>query len=237
MVIYKITNLINKKIYIGQTTQPLLKRWLEHCSTSKKHKSAINKAILKYGKSNFFIQIVSTCNNINELNHRESYYIKLMNTMSPNGYNLVSGGNNKICSLETKNKISKIHKGKILSKDTKLKISNSQKDINNPRRGQKRSLETRIKMSKIQKECSHMIGKVGFLHHNGTKIMCLNDQRIFGSINEAAKFYNISATPIQLLLQGKRKKLRNGLLFTHLSGVKCNTSNDIININEEFNVS
>ena len=55
-IIYKITNTINNKIYIGQTIQSLQNRWKRHCSnkgTIDELNMVIKKAILKYGKENF----------------------------------------------------------------------------------------------------------------------------------------------------------------------------------------
>lgn len=84
-IIYKITNLINNKSYIGQTTQDLNKRWLDHCSKGSCCK-ALSKAIHKYGKNSFRIEpIVSVLNN-SDLNEIESYFIKYYNTFGTKGY-------------------------------------------------------------------------------------------------------------------------------------------------------
>lgn len=92
-VIYKITNLLNGKCYIGQTIakNPIL-RWRAHCS--KKVNSAIHLAIVKYGKNNFKFEIIEQNKTIEELNLLEQFYIKKYDTMSPNGYNLDIGGRN-----------------------------------------------------------------------------------------------------------------------------------------------
>lgn len=83
--IYKITNLINGKNYIGQSIH-IEQRWLEHCRNSTK--SLISQAIKKYGKENFSFQILEECNQ-NDLNKKESFYIQQYNSISPNGYNIV----------------------------------------------------------------------------------------------------------------------------------------------------
>src|SRR5271166_6524834 len=98
MIVYKITNKINGKAYIGQTTQPMELRWLDHCK--KGH--ALYNAIKKYGKEAFELRILAKCNTMEEMNHREVYYIKLFNTLAPNGYNLKNGGNNKKYTLEAR---------------------------------------------------------------------------------------------------------------------------------------
>lgn len=82
--IYKIENLINHKIYIGQSIH-IEKRWMEHCIPSTK--SLVGKAINKYGKENFSFQIIEQCEE-HLLNERESYYIQYYQSLVPNGYNI-----------------------------------------------------------------------------------------------------------------------------------------------------
>lgn len=83
--IYKITNLVNGKSYIGQSIH-IERRWKEHCLPSSD--SAIAKAIQKYGKEQFSFQIVEECSK-EELNEKEEYYISYYNTVIPNGYNIM----------------------------------------------------------------------------------------------------------------------------------------------------
>lgn len=82
--IYKIENLINHNIYIGQSIH-IEKRWKEHCQPS--HRSLISKAILKYGKENFSFQILEECPE-ELLDEREEYYIHKYNSITPYGYNV-----------------------------------------------------------------------------------------------------------------------------------------------------
>lgn len=82
--IYKITNMINGKSYIGQSIH-IERRWKEHCF--KTNKSCISKAIQKYKKENFSFEILEECK-IDELNQKEQYYIKKFNSIVPNGYNI-----------------------------------------------------------------------------------------------------------------------------------------------------
>lgn len=82
--IYKIENLLNGKIYIGQSVHIEL-RWQEHCRPSSK--SLIGKAIKKYGKQNFTFQIIEECEE-SLLNEKESYYIQYFGSLVPNGYNI-----------------------------------------------------------------------------------------------------------------------------------------------------
>lgn len=134
MIIYQIKNNFNGMRYIGQTTRTLKYRWDRHCRYNPKRHSYISNAIQKYGKENFIIEEIDSASSIEELNAKEEFWIKFLDTMSPNGYNLVSGGENYFTSEETRKKRSESLKGennpmfgKKLSEEHKKKISDSQK--------------------------------------------------------------------------------------------------------------
>ena len=86
--IYKITNLINGKAYVGQSNH-IERRWQEHCQPSAD--SAIGKAIQEYGKENFKFEILESfeIEDSNQLAEREDYYIDFYDTIVPNGYNVL----------------------------------------------------------------------------------------------------------------------------------------------------
>ena len=72
MIIYKITNLVNSKILIGQTTRTLKRRWSEYQSDARNRpKRAIEHAINKYGVENFTIEVVDMCDDLDDLNKKE----------------------------------------------------------------------------------------------------------------------------------------------------------------------
>lgn len=86
--IYKYTNKVNHKIYIGQTNNPE-RRYNEHLCGHKDKTSLIDKAIEKYGISNFNFEIIEWTDYPNE---RESYWIDYYNSYKPYGYNICKGG-------------------------------------------------------------------------------------------------------------------------------------------------
>ena len=93
--IYKIINLENDKIYIGQTVRDILIRWREHIydGYNKKKCFPISKAIQKYGENSFEIEVLQKCKNKKELEYYEKYYIKKYKSNNKIfGYNLTSGG-------------------------------------------------------------------------------------------------------------------------------------------------
>lgn len=94
--IYKITNKINQKIYIGQTSRTIAIRWKDHCSvayrkTSKDYNLPLYRAIRKYGTENFLIEEVDYAFSQEELDLKEIQYIEKYNSYY-NGYNASLGG-------------------------------------------------------------------------------------------------------------------------------------------------
>ena len=83
--IYKITNLKNGKIYIGQSIH-IERRWQEHCRESAH--SVISDAIKKEGKDNFKFEVIKECKQ-SELDELEQYYIHYYNCTLPYGYNVM----------------------------------------------------------------------------------------------------------------------------------------------------
>lgn len=94
--IYKITNVINGKSYIGKTLSSIENRWKEHCSDSKKRKNEkrpLYSAMNKYGIENFKIEQIEECSD-NIVDEREVYWIEYYQTFKQ-GYNATKGGDGK----------------------------------------------------------------------------------------------------------------------------------------------
>lgn len=128
--VYCITNLANGKMYVGQTRYPLNIRWRYHVKASRNNsQSALHCAIRKYGTESFKIEPIFVVALADELNEKEKFFIAALNTLSPNGYNLTTGGETCLVSEETRRKISQSLIGHVknsntrVSEETRKKIS------------------------------------------------------------------------------------------------------------------
>lgn len=95
--IYKITNDINNKVYIGKTTTTIEDRWKQHQSDMNKRrceKRPLYSAMRKYGYRHFNIEEIEECS-IKDLNDREIYWIDYYDSYH-NGYNATRGGDGTI---------------------------------------------------------------------------------------------------------------------------------------------
>lgn len=90
-LIYKISNTVNDKIYIGQTIQPLSRRWQKHISDSKKKDTHLYRAMRLYGVDKFSIEVIEGNIPQEELSDKEKYYISQYNSFN-DGYNSTPGG-------------------------------------------------------------------------------------------------------------------------------------------------
>jgi group I intron endonuclease len=106
-IIYKHTNIITGKSYIGRTIFSIEKRWKSHISSAKNGSTYdFHESIRKYGESNFISEILEECKESDIIN-REEYWIKYYDTYN-NGYNMNEGGSGYgLLSLKSKEKFLK----------------------------------------------------------------------------------------------------------------------------------
>ena len=100
-IIYCIQNTVNSHCYIGQTIRSIERRVGEHFSSSDREYSkgrALYSAITKYGKENFISYKIDEAESQEELDIKETYWIKTKNSFLGKGYNCSAGG-----QLEKKN--------------------------------------------------------------------------------------------------------------------------------------
>lgn len=90
--LYCIKNIVNGKKYIGITKQGAEHRFRQHVHDAKRYKTVLHRAIKKYGKENFVLDVLYTAENYLELLHLEKKAIQEHGTTHPNGYNMTHGG-------------------------------------------------------------------------------------------------------------------------------------------------
>jgi group I intron endonuclease len=140
--IYKITNSVNGKIYIGQTTYTMHERFIGHCY-GKSNCLKLIRAINRYGRENFILTLMTVCGTIETANYWETYFIQRYNSIKQ-GYNIKHGGANGPHSAATRRKLSKSLKGRKFTEEHKRKIAVS-------KIGKPRSQEVKDSMSKRMK--------------------------------------------------------------------------------------
>jgi group I intron endonuclease len=119
MIIYSITNKINGKKYIGQTTRSIAIRWRLHVYRAMKGllNSPLHRAIRKYGDKSFLVEIMAKAENAEELNKLEVQFISTLKTLTPHGYNISKGGRREFTDYQRQ----LVSQG--IKKSTKVKIS------------------------------------------------------------------------------------------------------------------
>ena len=140
--IYKITNQINGKVYIGQSIN-IEDRWKQHLYQSKKEKTPLYQDMIYYGEDAFKFEIIEECLK-KDLNKMEKYYISLYESYPPDcdkGYNQTPGGGN---SKSTKGQltdeylisiINELKNSKISMQDIAKKFQISESTISNINKG------------------------------------------------------------------------------------------------------
>lgn len=227
--IYKYTNLINGKIYIGQTKSSL-KRRAQKNGDNYRGSTYFYNAIQKYGWENFQSEIIKDNLSCEEANYWEEYFISYFDSTNPEiGYNLSLGGNNKTMSEETKKKISEKAvarytdptKNPMFGKkhsDESIKLMSELKSgKNNPMYGKTLSEESRSKISENNKG-KHFHDKewtdedrknasVKFKElakQWSKKVRCVEDNIIFDTITLAADYYGVKKATLSGHLNGRQ---------------------------------
>ena len=211
-IIYKATNKINGKPYIGQTIQGLMVRKSDHknkaikCREGKIKSNHFYNAINKYGFDKFIWSIISECDCMDDLNNQEEYYISYYRQ---NGgvYNISPGGYNKIPSPESVAKIAAANRGKKHTVEAKAKMSEIAKN---------RSIETRLHMSEAQKGKKHSlehkekigISSMGRKHSDETKAKMKESRAKRLPISDETRFNMSEAQKGKKLSVETKEKIR-----------------------------
>lgn len=173
-IVYKITNIINGRVYIGQTARSLAYRKREHIrdALNRNWQFALHHAIRKYGINNFIFETIFNCLSKKDMNQKEIESVEFFKSKKPTGYNMTNGGEGNqgikqseewvrkriestrkgkgfghIQSLEERRKKGESLKKVIHTKEWNKKVSESKLGDKNPTK----RIEVREKISKAMK--------------------------------------------------------------------------------------
>jgi group I intron endonuclease len=176
--IYKITNIVNNKCYIGETIQQPRRRWTSHKSAIKRNGGcrALKLAINKYGIENFKFEVLTVCLDKDRLAY-EKIYIKEYNSIVPNGYNILAGGQEGMLGFKHSEETKRIIalKSKEYGNRPEVKEKSRQKMI---------ELNRRIKSGEVIKKSAKWYkaleeGRVG---NRGRKLNVITKNKISNSL-------------------------------------------------------
>jgi group I intron endonuclease len=242
--IYQITNLINGKIYIGQSID-IHKRWNEHRRLSKRIQQShipLNRAIERDGIENFRFDVLEVCE-ISKLDEKEIYWIEEKKSLAPNGYNLTEGGNGvkgfempqigkdklrialtgRIRSKEHSENISKANKGKKRSEEFKRKISERNK-------GHIKSEETRRKLSEALKGKPKSPEHIEKIKKSKTGHKFTEEQKmIYKKSNRSVELYGIKVNQIDRNTEDIINSFNSCSEAERITGIKRTCIGDCVN--------
>lgn len=235
--IYKITNKINNKCYIGQSNN-IKRRFTEHRCIGHETNKSLKIAYKKYGIENFGFEILEECT-LEELNEKEIYWI---NKLKPQ-YNRTSGGDgtpNHCVSEETRKKLKQKGKEFWEKLDENIKNKIITNNLKRPKIGHEVSEETRKKLREcnlgkkqsietIKKRKQTMINKKqnGYVQTNqghNKKVICIEKNKIYKSVKEAGLENEVRPSCISGVLKGRYKTCK-GLHFEYYQENSSVTTN------------
>ena len=234
--IYKYTNNVNQKIYIGQTKLSLKERAQTNGRNYRECRKFYN-AIQKYGWENFTAEILEDGLTLEEANVRERFYIQSYNAMDDRyGYNIDLGGHQNKMNDETKAIISYKARqryrdpsknpmyGKTHSPESKTLMSDIKHGALNPMYGRKWTDKQRAMCGTAGKRLnlsperllamSKWATELG--RKNAKQIRCIEDNLVFSSLGEAAEHYAVNPATLCGQLNGRQKTCR-GKHFEYVS--------------------
>jgi group I intron endonuclease len=236
MIIYKSTNKITEKIYIGQTKHALDTRIKNHIKESKQESNRpFMSSINKHGIDNFTFEIIDSANNLDELNDKEIYWINFYNSVFPNGYNVTGGGQGK--KIKTTKELSRIISEGLKNSKKWQKTKNSEEYKKKRKKyfigwnkGKKFTLEHKEKIWEKNKE------RILKFNKNTSKkwIVVDKDNNITRITGKEEFFENLGmdagdiSRMSKILSQGKNRKRYNGYYCFIDNGESNETILDIV---------
>lgn len=201
LTIYKITCLVNQKVYIGQTSETIEKRFARHMGYQKDESDTkFYRAIRKYGKENFRIEAIDFAETQEELDQKEIYYIHLYDSVK-NGYN--SKDSIGKCGGDT---LSEHHN----LKEIKEKIRQSKLGDKNPMK----------RYGGLKGPRNGMYGKNGKENPFAKRCMAISvdgtDIKYFDTLTELKQYFNVTTLGmVTMRCRGKTKSPYKGYYFRY----------------------
>lgn len=192
MIIYKATNKLNNKKYIGLTTKTLEERKRTHAFGAKNGTTYFNRAIREYGVEGFNWEEIDTADTIEELRSKEEEWILYYDTFDnkDKGYNTSSGGQYfKITEAE-----------KIRRSERARGENNPMYGVPSPMKGKKFSKSHRRKMSESGKKVDRVWLR-GETNPSARPVIDLTTLEVYGTIKEASEALSISVDSIRYSFQ------------------------------------
>ncbi|CAM3017687.1 GIY-YIG nuclease family protein [Staphylococcus argensis] len=225
--IYKITNVVNGKVYVGQTVN-YSKRKAGHFSYLRRgaHRNHyLQKAFNKYGEASFKIKVIKECN-INELDKLELFYMKKYNSLDrAHGYNLLIGGTtNKSFPDCVREKMSRSQKDRIISEEHRKRISEQNK-------GKKMSSASIEKTKKTKKDNQIQWGETNpnAVLSNDDVEKLIVDMLNGMTVKDAMKKYRCSRQTVYGIVQNRTYKAISPNLRDKLSNLNEKNKKDTLN--------
>lgn len=237
MIIYKITNSIDGKVYIGQTRYTTAIRWSQHKHNAilGKGNTYLSKAIRKYGPENFKIEVIDTANSREELSQKELFYInELRKTNSL--YNLTSrvSVTARVWTeheKKTRYKPAKpqpircLNTGEIFEsiRKTAQSVGRSESLISSIVNGRKDSANGLVfeYVDQAKKEKADKVRESRIMSHKtkffrGRAVVCEQTGQVFKSIKEAARWVGVAENNLYKHLKREFKTCKT-LIFSYVS--------------------
>lgn len=159
-LIYKVTNKVNGKMYIGQTTRTLTKRRIEHLCHSKNSSDVFHKALRKYGASSFEWMVLIDNLKSKDLDYAEQQLIQDLScdAMSKKGYNIRWGGSRGNLSKQSRKKLSDLKRKPKYIKIAMMNLPKNTRGILNGR-------FKKVNVESLAKDFENSIMSYRELHH------------------------------------------------------------------------
>ena len=234
MVIYLLTDTTNGMLYVGKTTNKLGRRMQQHTHSNVCH---VDQMINEHGWENFTVEILEECNTPLELTEREMYWIATLGTKDPNGYNMTDGGegtNGYKATDEARKNMSEAHNpSPVLCIETGLSFKNAREAAE----------WAGVEKAAINRACNGISRSAAGYHwiyvdaperedhevkvvepKNKCAVRCIELNKVFNSIAEAAEFFGVAWRTIHRACNGERKTAA-GYTWEYVDKVAAQTHN------------